>query len=533
MPEDARSLRVKALISFRAVFVTLLLGASFLFKIDYFYEHPRAISYLIVCLYALTIVYALLLGRVKNIIFFTYVQLVIDVIAEIALISMTGGVESWFSFILILTVLSSSIVLNRKAGYIIASVSGILYGALLDLQYYSVLRIPHEVVTREGEFLYNIFVHILSLYITAFLGGYLSSRLEKASRTIEERDTYLKQLELFNTKVIESLPSGLFTADRDGNVLIFNRAAEDITGVEKDRVIGGKISEALPFLTFPYREGRREEMLATGKDEGKILGLTVSILKDASGQETGCIGIFQDLTPFKALEAEIKQKEKWAAIGELSANIAHEIRNPLASMRGSIEMIRDDKIPLKHKEKLMGIALKEMERLDNIITDFLMYSRPKPLQRRRVDLHLLLDETLSLLKSNVEQNQGNIRIGKDFAGSLFAQADPQKMRQVFWNLGINAIESMKDGGELRVSTKETGHSISIAFSDTGPGISPSQIEKIFFPFYTTKDEGTGLGLSIAYRIVEEHRGRLSAKSVPGIKTVFEIILNAENGKHQG
>lgn len=532
MPEDALSLRVKALISFRAVFVTLLLGASFLFKIDYFYAHPRAISYLIISLYALTIVYSLLLGRVRNMVVFTYVQLVVDVIAEIALISITGGVESWFSFILILTVLSSSIVLNRKAGYVIASVCSILYGALLDLQYYSVLRIPHEIITREGEFLYNIFVHLLSLYVTAYLGGYLSSRLEKASQTIEERDTSLKELELFNAKVIESLPSGLFTADRDGNVLIFNLAAEEITGVGKDRVIGRRITEALPFLTFPYPEGRREEMLTAGKDAGKILGLTVSMLKDASGQETGFIGIFQDLTPFKALEAEIKQKEKWAAIGELSANIAHEIRNPLASMRGSIEMIRDDRIPLKHKEKLMGIALKEMERLDNIITDFLTYSRPRPLEIKRVDLHLLLDETLSLLR-NVEQNKGNIGIRKDFEGQLFARVDPQKIRQVFWNLGINAIESMKDGGELGVSTKKGDHWISIAFSDTGAGIPPSQIEKIFYPFYTTKDEGTGLGLSIAYRIVEEHQGRLSVKSVPGIKTVFEIILHGENGKHEG
>jgi two-component system sensor histidine kinase PilS (NtrC family) len=530
MPENVLSLRVKALISFRAVFVTILLGSSYLFKIDYFYAHPRAISYLIVSLYTLTIAYSLLIGRVKNVIAFTYVQLTVDVVAEIVLISITGGVESWFSFILILTVLSSSIVLNRKAGYIIASVSSILYGTLLDLQYFNILPIPHEVITREGEFLYNIFVHILSLYSTAFLGGYLSSRLERASQTIEERDTYLKELELFNTKVIESLPSGLFTTDISGNVLIFNKAAEEITGAGKDRVIGGGIDAALPFLSFPFKEGRREELLPGENGEGKIVGLTVSKLKDASGQQTGFIGTFQDLTPFKALEAEIKQKEKWAAIGELSANIAHEIRNPLASMRGSIEMIRDDRIPLKHKEKLMGIALKEMERLDNIITDFLTYSSPRPLEMKKVDLHLLLDETLSLLR-NVEQNKGNVMIKKDFEGPLFALADPQKIRQVFWNLGINAIESMKDGGELGVSAERKDQSLRIAFADTGPGIPETTIEKIFYPFYTTKDEGTGLGLSIAYRIIEEHHGRLSVKSVPGIKTVFEIILHGENGNH--
>jgi two-component system sensor histidine kinase PilS (NtrC family) len=197
-------------------------------------------------------------------------------------------------------------------------------------------------------------------------------------------------------------------------------------------------------------------------------------------------------------------------------------------MRGSIEMLRDDKIPQKHKEKLMGIALKEMERLNNIITDFLTYSSPRPLEMKRTDLHLLLDETLSLLK-NTEQNRGNISLKKGFQGPLLAQVDPQKIRQVFWNLGMNAIESMKEGGELKVSTKVEGSLIKITFSDTGQGIKPSSVEKIFYPFFTTKDEGTGLGLSIAYRIIEEHKGRLTVKSLPGIKTTFEIILNTQDG----
>ena len=527
MADNVLTARLKALISFRALFVTLLLGSSFLLRIEDFYAHPRAISYLIISLYLLTIIYALLLNKIRNLVLFTYIQLILDVFAEIILIYITGGVESWFAFTLILTVLSSSIVLNKKAGFVTASLSGILYGGLLDLQYYGVLNIPHTVIS-ERQFLYNIFIHILSLYITAYLSGNLTSRLEKTSRKLEEKVTNLKDLELFNMKVIESLPSGLFTTDRNGNVQIFNRAAEEITGVKKDLVTLKGIDNALPFLSFPFKEGRREEILHTGKNKHKIIGLTVSVLRDASGQETGYIGIFQDLTPFKSLEAEIKQKEKWATIGELSANIAHEIRNPLASMRGSIEMLRDDKIPQKHKEKLMDIALKEMERLNDIITDFLMYSSPRPLEKSRTDLHLLLDETLSLLR-NTEQNRGNISIIKGFEGSLFSMVDPQKIRQVFWNLGMNAIESMKDGGELSVLTKDAGGLISITFSDTGPGVPPASAEKIFYPFFTTKDKGTGLGLSIAYRIIEEHKGRLTLKSIPGIKTTFEIILTKVDG----
>jgi two-component system sensor histidine kinase PilS (NtrC family) len=532
MPGNVLSLRLKALITFRAVFVSLLLGAAFLFKVDYFYAHPRAISSFIIFLYTLTIIYSLLLNRIKNLTLFTYVQLIFDVFSEITLIYITGGVESWFSFTLILTVLSASIVLNKKAGYALASMSSIGYGLLLDLQFHGSLVIPHEAVMIGGDFLYKLFIHIVAFYSTAFLGGYLSSSLEKTVRKLEEKDTHLRDLELFNAKVIESLPSGLFTTDMSGNVLVFNKAAERITGRKKDEVIGNKIDVALPFLGFPFRKGRREEILTPPAGGQQIIGITVSVLRDFSGKDTGFIGIFQDLTQLKKLETEIKQKEKWAAVGELSANIAHEIRNPLAAMKGSIEMLREDKFPAKHREKLMDIALKEMSRLDNIVTEFLTYSRPRPLEIQNVDLHMLLDETMSLL-NNIEQAVGNISIRKDFEGTLFVDADPQKMKQVFWNLGINAIEAMKSGGELVIATREEADSVRITFSDTGAGIEQSTLEKIFFPFFTTKDEGTGLGLAIAYRIVEEHNGNLVAQSIPGIKTTFEIILHRENGNRQG
>ncbi|MEJ2685293.1 MAG: ATP-binding protein [Candidatus Sulfobium sp.] len=524
--------RLKALISFRALFVTLLLGSSYLFKVEYIYAHARAISIFIISQYFLTITYSLLIGRLNNLFLFTYVQLILDVLSEICLIYITGGIESWFSFMLILTVLSSSIILNKKAGYVTASLGSILYGALLDLQFYGLLPLHYDSSIPEKEFLYNIFIHILALYVTAYLSGYLSSSLERTKRELDKKSSNLRDLEFFNVKVIESLPSGLFTTGLNGDVLIFNRAAEKITGIHREAVIGSRIEKAMPFLTFPFLEGRREGILESDEGGHKIIGLTVTDLKDMSDRQTGFIGVFQDLTQIKQLETEIKAKEKWAAIGELSMNIAHEIRNPLASMRGSIEMLRDNKIPSKHRDQLMSIALNEMERLNGIISDFLTYSSSRSPDLKEIDLHLLLDETLSLLE-NIEQNRGNISIKRDFDGSLFAFADPQKMRQVFWNLGVNAIEAMKDGGELTVSTGSASGYVRVAFSDTGVGIDPSAAERIFYPFFTTKDRGTGLGLSIAYRIVEEHDGRLTVKSIPGIKTVFEIILHGANGKLKG
>ncbi|MBI5846369.1 MAG: PAS domain S-box protein [Nitrospirae bacterium] len=521
-------LRLKALIVFRALFVSLLLGSAFIFKIEFF-PNPRAISFFIISLYALTIIYVLFIRRVKKMILFAYIQLVLDVFAEIALIYITGGLESWFSFTLILTVMSSSIVLNQKAGYIIASMSCILYGALLDLQFYGLIPIPYEGSVLEKQFLYNIFIHTISFYVTAYLAGYLSSRLEETVEKLAEKDTHLRDLELFNMKVIESLPSGLVTTDIEGKVLIFNRAAEQITGMAKNEIIGSTIENALPFLKIPIREGRQDGILTRQNHEKKIIGIHISILRDISGKETGFIGIFQDLTALKELENEMKNKEKWAAIGELSANIAHEIRNPLASLRGSIEMLREGKIPDKHRDKLMGIAINETERLNTIVTDFLTYSRPKPLDIQTVDLNSLLRDTLELLR-NRAQSMGDIIVRQECEGELLVSLDPLKIRQVFWNLGINALEAMEKGGELTVSTKETRDRVAVIFSDTGPGMSKDDIEKIFYPFHTTKERGTGLGLSIAHRIVEEHQGNIMVRSNPGSGTTFEIILPRTYGK---
>jgi two-component system sensor histidine kinase PilS (NtrC family) len=225
----------------------------------------------------------------------------------------------------------------------------------------------------------------------------------------------------------------------------------------------------------------------------------------------------------------MKLKEKWAALGELSSNIAHEIRNPLASLKGSIEILKEDTMPQSQKQRLMEIALKEMERLNRIITDFLTYSRPANSEFKRCELHNILDETIELLK-HVEQNRGNISISKKYTGRLEVYADPQKMRQVFWNLGLNAVEAMPEGGEIVVSTRITNTTVEITFQDSGTGIEDHNVERIFYPFFTTKGNGTGLGLAIAYRIIEEHAGTISVKSNPGFGTAFEVILPKTNGK---
>lgn len=515
MAEDALIKKLKTLIAFRVFFVTVILGSFFVFQIGYkVFPYPSAVLYLIVLLYSLTFIYAFILNRMKSQ-HFAYVQLYIDVLATVALILLTGGIESWFTSLLLLIVLAAAIVLNTRAGYSTAIFGSLLYGLFISMQYYGILHIPFDPLLLEKDFLYKIFSIICALLLTAYLTGQLSSRLER--RTIDFED-----LSLFNKEVIENTPSGLFTTDLDGTVQLFNRAAEAITGIDRAVAVGRSIKNIFPFMGQMEKRRRMEDTVDfDGKK--KVVGLTISGMKDAKGEETGFIGIFQDLTELKKMAEVVRQKEKLAAIGELSANMAHEIRNPLASLKSSIEMIREDAITTDKKDRLMDIALNEMDRLNGIITEFLHYSRPPALQVQDFDLHAALSATVELLQKR-DSIADSIKFRMEFDGPLIIKGDPQKFQQVFWNLGINALDAMPRGGELYIRTFENESLVRITFSDTGSGISQDDIEKVFYPFFTTKEEGTGLGLSIAYRIIEDHRGMMTVKSEPGEGTDFYILL---------
>jgi two-component system sensor histidine kinase PilS (NtrC family) len=522
MTDDVLIKKLKSLITIRVFFITLLLGSFFVLQVGYRgFPYPRATSNLIVTLYVLSIIYSIMLNRIGSHTVFAYIQLFIDAFSTNLLIYLTGGIESWFSFIIPLTVLSASTVLNKRAGYIIATFNSILYGTVIDLQYYKLLPIEYDPAITEKDFLYNIFAHMSVFYLVAFLSGYLSSRLEKTAKALEQADSDLKELAIFNKELIENIPSGIFTTDTNGNILIFNKAAEDITGMRREIAINQKINNIFPFIE-DVSDVERMEGIIRHKDGNRIIGLTISTLSDIAGERTGFIGVFQNLTHLKKMEAEIKYKEKWAAIGELSANIAHEIRNPLSSLKGSVEMLKEDRITEGQKEKLMEIALKEMERLNKIITDFLTYSRPKAIEYGIFDLNLLLNDTLELLKNSASVRD-DISIRKDFNGVISINADQQKLQQVFWNLGMNALEAMPSGGELSVHTQKENGLIEIGFQDTGHGIPRENMGRIFYPFFTTKDEGTGLGLAIAYRIIEEHKGTIDVSSKPG-NTIFKVVM---------
>ena len=514
MHSERRLRLLKTVIAFRVVFVTLLLGSFFYFKIGRgIFPYPMSVIYVIVFLYAASIAYLLMLGRIQPSTH-GYAQMIVDTLATIALIYMTGGIESWFSWLLLMIVFLSAIIVSRRAAYTTATIASLLYGLIINWQFYGVVPLPYQSMLEEKDFVYKAFSHIGGLYLIALLSGQLMARLQKSSEDLES-------LSMFNRNVIESSPSGIVTTDLRGSVLLFNRSAEIIMGTGREEAASMTLRDIFPFLD-PSKAEKRTEGRVTVMGEEKTVGLSISELMDTAGRQTGHICIFQDLTELKSLEREVKRKENLAAIGELSANIAHEIRNPLASLKSSMEMLKEGSLGEEHRDRLMSIALSEMDRLNHTITDFLQFSKPAPLSLSGFDLAEALKDVLDLLM-NLERPEP-VEFENDLSGALPVKADHDKMKDVFWNLGTNALDAMPEGGKLRVSAKEQGGNVIIIFADTGPGVPDSEREKIFFPFYTTKVNGTGLGLSTSYRVMEDHGGGIRIDNNPGGGAAFVITL---------
>jgi two-component system sensor histidine kinase PilS (NtrC family) len=324
------------------------------------------------------------------------------------------------------------------------------------------------------------------------------------------------------------MPSGIFTTMLDGKIATFNTSAQIITGKSFEDTVGKTPQEVFPFLESRIAPFERVEGRTQNNGRTIYVGIRISPLKNSQGIPIGMIGIFQDVTKIKAMEKEIQDKEKWAFIGELSALIAHELRNPLASLKASVEMLLEKNVPQEYADQLMKIAITEMDRLNGIITDFLIYAKPQHPVKDTVDIHKSLSELIVLLRNSLSDKSYS-KIIRDFSDTLFITADANQLQQVFWNLGANAVEAISDKGVVTISTARKGNTVEIDFNDTGSGINENDMGKIFYPFFTTKEKGTGLGLAIAQRIVEEHGGKIKVESLgEGAGSTFRVILPADN-----
>lgn len=526
--------RLYWIMGLRMALVTLMLGLSLAFQVE---KGGRIETFyaLIIATYVLTIPSLILLRVLTSQAALTalfWAQVGIDFLLETVLVTRTGGIESPFAVLYVMTVAVASLVPRRRVGLLTACFCIIFFGALTNVQLYGLIEgwewMPPSRLTLPETF-QTFGVYALALLVVGILGGTLAEQLQLADRSLREKERGLTRLQVFHENIVHSISSGVFTADAMGCITSFNPAAQEATGYTIADVAGRSWREVFNWhpsersdepLNGTVSTTTRFEVECKRADGTRlILGMTLSPLQE-QGMQTGLVGVFKDLTQIRDLEEEMRRKEWLASLGEMSAGMAHEIRNPLGALAGAMQMLRKDAMEDETNRRLMDIVIREATRLDNIITEFLQYARPPALDLAEHDLNKVLAETLDLVQHEARARSKISIVTSLAAGTLMAMVDQDQFRQVFWNMATNAFEAMPDGGQLTISTscrrveagERKGNVIEIAFQDTGEGIPRQNLDKIFLPFFTTKKEGSGLGLAAVHRIVDLHGGWIKVES---------------------
>jgi two-component system sensor histidine kinase PilS (NtrC family) len=540
---------VSRLIAIRAIISTILLGsATFaqitapgLLPVDPFFS-------LIGLTYGLTIAYALTLPFIDRHRWLVDLQLAGDALVVSAFILMTGGIGSYFTSLYVLPIVAGSTLQFRRGGLTIATLSAVLYTGIVLAQY----TVAAGLLTRgalggaavtlppRSFAQYTVALNVFGFFAVALLSGSLADSLRNAGARLRQASTQIADLQALNQHVIDSLPSGLATTDPLLRILTFNRAAEVITGVPFRSAVGRPIGdvlqlpaavvESIPVDLMDRGKGARRHECKYRRADGRgelEIGLTATHLETPGGR-AGFLFTFQDVTNIKKLERDAAMQQRLAAVGEMAAGIAHEIRNPLASMSGSIQILRQD-LPLSsEQEQLMDIVLRESERLNATIRSFLAYARPQRFQIARFDLRRAVNDTALLLRNSSEIHDGHDIVADVPAEPLWYEADEGQIKQILWNLATNGLRAMAGGGRLTLTAcpQPAADGIEIRVTDQGIGIAPEDVDGLFQPFHGSFAKGSGLGLAIVHRIVTDYNGDIRVSSRPGEGTTIAIRLPA-------
>jgi two-component system sensor histidine kinase PilS (NtrC family) len=470
-------------------------------------------------------------------------QFVFEIVLESSIIYATGNVNSPFSALFILTIVAAALTYRLLGTLAVASLVSVAYAFIIWLglaageDHAVSVRALKTVFSADDTAFYSIFLHILIFYLVAFISGYLAERLKERDRELADTSQALKQAKLETDDILRHLNSGLLTIDAKGRIIYFNRAAERILGYREEDVKGmhcGEVfAERMPQLSRHLLSGLgsrhdhpRVEFEIT-KPEGHTipLGLSTSVLTEEGLGIRGIIAIFSDLTEAKRLEAKMRTADRLAAVGELSASIAHEIRNPLAAISGSVEVLSHDLEVSDENERLMRLIIKESDRLTKILSEFLLYARIDRTAYNKVELYHLVTEVVEILYHYRKfEGKADFRVESD-ESIIYVVGDEDLIKQLLLNLAVNACESFgENGGEVVFNLMVTpcGNKVALHVSDTGPGIPPEHIKRIYQPFFSTKKEGTGLGLSIVHRICSTLQLKIDVTSEVGQGTTFII-----------
>ncbi len=460
----------------------------------------------------------------------------LDVALITGVVAGTGSARSILGFLYVLLVTAASVLLSRAGGLMIGGLSSTLYAGLVFLP-----SLVPERITAPGESfgdataldVLTVVVNTGTLLFVAFVAGGLAARVLTTRQELETRQKDLRDLQAFKDLVFQSVGTGLIALDRDHVITAFNRVAEALTGVPAGKAVGQRwpalLGNTLPLASIeaaitndPARPVRCETELARPQGVRVPVRVTCSALTSGDAERVGLIVACEDLSALRDMEARMRQADRLATLGRLAANIAHEIRNPLASLTGAIEALAGGVTRGDERDRLTQIVLRESERLDQMIKAFLDYARPTPLTTGIADVSAIVEEVLLLLEHR--ELPPGLKIVRAVPPTLPWQLDQHRLRQALWNLCLNAVQAMPAGGELTVSVDADDHNMTITVGDTGEGIAPADLGHVFEPFFSTKPGGSGLGLALVHRIVHEHGGDVEVQSAAGLGTTFRLML---------
>jgi two-component system sensor histidine kinase PilS (NtrC family) len=515
-PDASLQKKLVWLTFFRIVSVTVLLGGTVVTSWNVTDEGPsftRPLYALVTGTYLAALASAWWLRLRKALVPLAYAQIGVDVATAAALVALTGLAESVFVFMFSLAIVNGSILLYRR---------GATTALLLALATYLGL----ELALAGAAPWRLLFVHAGAFAATAALSGYLAEQLRRTSERLDERESDLATITALYESIVESVTSGLVTLDATGRVTFLNRAGEQITGLSRSDVVGQPAARW--FAAFQTDAARGETDVTFGWAQLR-LGYSTFPLVGRRGARLGAAVIFQDLTELRAMEARLGRTERLADLGQLAAGQAHELRNPLASMMGSVELLRTSSLG-EEDRRLLDIVLREGGRLAQLVAEFLAFARPVPPRRDPVDLAALAAETLEVFSH--DPAAAGLTLERRLAPAA-TRGDADQLRQVLWNLLINAAQALGAGpggggsGRIEVAcgaSADGGAVLSVA--DDGPGIDPADRPRLFTPFFTTKSDGTGLGLATIHRIVDAHGGSVAVEGERGQGARFTVRLPA-------
>ncbi|MEJ2715764.1 MAG: ATP-binding protein [Deltaproteobacteria bacterium] len=519
--------RVEWLMLLRLVVTTLLLGATIFFQLsqsDFFLQYPAVPLYVLIgTTFLLSLLYAVSLPRIPNLKAFSFFQVMVDVLYYTVVVYFTGGASSAFTLIYIFPIIASGILHYRRGALLTASAASVLFGLLINLEFYRLIpESPWPWLmpwAREapGYILWLMVVYFTVFFLAALLSSSIAEQLQRTRMVLKLKETDFNKLSDLHSSIVRSIPSGIVTTDESDRITFVNAAGTRLLGGSLPTLLSIPIRQVFPIINDGLtKSGVRSETYGTVKEiEGKQLQLelTVSDLKSYNGTPRGRLVVFEDVTRLRRMEERVKISERQSALVRMAAGMAHEIRNPLAALRGAAELLSRVSSGVVDEKKLLGIVVRESDRLNKLLGDFFLTIDARSRQKVGVMLDDLVEETVRLFSKD-PRVIGTISLETLITRGVEIEGDAARLKQALWHLLDNACDAITEDGTIRVTLEPdpTSDLATLRIEDSGPGIQPEIRHRIFEPFSTSKDGRTGLGLPIVLSIIEAHNGTIEVEN---------------------